>query len=69
MPAKSSDPLRKITLNLYDSDVEELSVRFGHGWSEIVRGWVHEKLKQKPSPITIGDLRPRGMYDMDWESD
>lgn len=42
MPAKSDDPLRKVTLNLYESDCAVLAEYFGHGWTEQVRQWVHQ---------------------------
>ena len=60
MPAKSDDPLRKCTLNLYESDCAFLETYFGHGWSEQIRQWVHQhaqgltgyhKLRK-----TLGDL-------------
>lgn len=40
MPAESDEPLRKVTLNLYASDVEWLERRHGRGWTEAVRGAV-----------------------------
>ena len=43
---KAGEPLRKITLNLYERDVETLYKRFGWGWSEIVRGWVRQHLNK-----------------------
>lgn len=60
MPAKSDEPLQKITLNLYELDVSTLEAYYGRGWSEQVRLVVHEhafklsayaKVKQK-----LGDL-------------
>lgn len=42
MPAKADDPLRKVTLNLYESDCATLAAYFGHGWTEQVRQWVHQ---------------------------
>lgn len=59
-PAKSDDPLRKVTLNLYEADVLALETYYGHGWSEQVRQVVHahtltmtgfHKLRK-----TLGDL-------------
>ena len=41
MPVKSDDPLRKVTLNLYDADVVAMEAYYGHGWSEQVRQVVH----------------------------
>jgi hypothetical protein len=38
MPYPAADePLTKITLNLYSSDVEWLKKRFGREWAEVVR--------------------------------
>lgn len=34
---ESDEPLRKVTLNLYRSDVEWLERIFGQGWTEQVR--------------------------------
>lgn len=42
MPAKSDDPLQKITLNLYEADVAALEAYYGRGWSEQVRALVHD---------------------------
>ncbi len=42
MPPLPSEKLRKVTLNLYDKDVEALAKYFGHGWSEHVRDWVRQ---------------------------
>ncbi len=41
MPAKSDDPLQKVTLNLYEADVLALEAFYGRGWSEQVRQVVH----------------------------
>lgn len=61
MPPHKGEPLRKVTLNLYDSDVEDLGVLHGHGWSEIVRNLVREHVKKhRRQPYTqtktIGDF-------------
>lgn len=42
--------LRKITLNLFDADVEELSRIYGYGWSERVREMIHQYLKNRKEP-------------------
>lgn len=42
MPAKSDEPLQKITLNLYEADVLALESYYGRGWSEQVRILVHD---------------------------
>lgn len=60
MPAKSDEPLRKVTLNLYEADCLALESTLGFGWSEQIRQWVHQhaqgitgyhKLRK-----TLGDL-------------
>ena len=60
MPAKSDEPLQKVTLNLYEADVASLEAYYGHGWSEQVRQVVsahvrtitgYHKLRK-----TLGDL-------------
>jgi len=58
MPVPAGDPLTKVTLNLYTKDVEEMGVRFGHGWSTVVRELVHTHLIRAKHihPLTIGDL-------------
>lgn len=42
MPAKSDEPLQKITLNLYEIDVLTLEAYYGRGWSEQVRSLVRD---------------------------
>lgn len=37
MPQRSDDSLRKVTLNLYETDCVWLEKHLGHGWSERVR--------------------------------
>jgi hypothetical protein len=40
--------------------VEEMGVRYGHGWSTMVRSLVHAHLtnvsRVKTRPLTVGDL-------------
>lgn len=43
MPQRADEPLRKVTLNLYERDCEDLEAIFGWGWSEVVRQWVKQK--------------------------
>jgi hypothetical protein len=59
-PARSDEPLRKCTLNLYEADCAFLEQHLGRGWSEHVRTLVHayarslqETTYQK---LTVGDL-------------
>lgn len=42
MPAKADDPLRKVTLNLYEADCAAMEQLHGHGWSTQVRQLIHE---------------------------
>ena len=52
MPTKADAPLRKVTLNLYDLDVRKMELRYGHGWSEVVRSWVNQHLREY-NPIQL----------------
>lgn len=60
MPVRSDEPLRKVTLNLYESDVLALETAVGFGWSEQVRQWVHQHTQQITGfhklRQTLGDL-------------
>ena len=60
MPAKSDDPLQKVTLNLYEADVLALEAFYGRGWSEQVRQVVHQHISTATSfhklRKTLGDL-------------
>lgn len=61
MPIQPGEPLRKVTLNLFDADVEDLGLLHGHGWSTIVRDLVRDYVKkQRRQPYTqaktIGDF-------------
>lgn len=42
MPAKADEPLRKVTLNLYEADCSALESYYGRGWSEQVRSLVRD---------------------------
>lgn len=63
MPARSDDPLRRVTLNLYEADCQWLERTYGHGWTERVRQHIHSEVikrqafRQLTQPRrTIGDL-------------
>ena len=58
MPPRPDDPLRRVTLNLYASDVEYFIQAYGHGWTERIRQHLHnEVLKRTTNPArTLGDL-------------
>jgi len=59
MPPRSDDPLRRVTLNLYEADVQWLIKAYGHGWTERIRQHIHnhvftQSVHQKVR--TLGDL-------------
>ncbi len=69
MPNRSDDPLRKVTLNLYEADCLWLEQQYGRGWTERVRQHIHDEVESRKSffgpttkvglnkPIrTLGDL-------------
>lgn len=41
MPTPAGDPLRKVTLNLYEEDCQILERVYGRGWTTEVRDDVH----------------------------
>lgn len=56
MPPRSPEPLRRVTLNLFDTDCAAMERRYGHGWSERVRDMVRAHVNQyKP---TIDEIAP-----------
>lgn len=42
----ANEPLRKVTLNLFDADMEWLQKRYGYGVSEVIRNQVRKYVKQ-----------------------
>lgn len=38
--------LRKVTLNLFDDDCNDLAEHYGYGWSEVVRQLVHDHITE-----------------------
>lgn len=60
MPTPPGEPLRKVTLNLYDADVTAMATFYGHGWSEQIRNLVHQHITTATSfhklRQTLGDL-------------
>lgn len=58
MPTLAGDPLRKVTLNLYEADVIILEQTYGLGWSTHVRDLVrdHAYNLRRPSIRRLGDL-------------
>lgn len=61
MPNPGADrPLRKVTINLYDEDVEAAQRYYGHGWSEELRNLWHDHMRNATGfhklRKTLGDL-------------
>lgn len=59
MPIRPDEPLRRVTLNLYASDVEWFIATYGHGWTERIRQHLHNEVlkRQQPTKVrTLGDL-------------
>lgn len=61
-PARSDDPLRRVTLNLYEADIPLAQRIYGHGWTTNLREMWHQwlaeqdRLTVKLRPRTLGDL-------------
>lgn len=55
MPAKSDDPLRRITLNLYEADCKWLEREYGHGWTERVRQHIHNEVQKRTLAMTCNE--------------
>lgn len=60
MPIRPDEPLRKVTLNLYESDCQWLEQTYGHGWSERLRQHIHNEInKRRHDPdnnVEIGNV-------------
>lgn len=59
MPIRPDEPLRKVTVNLYDSDVIDMQRLYGQGWSTELRRILHYHLLALSKPHrgrTLGDL-------------
>ena len=59
MPVRSDEPLRKVTLNLYEADCQWLEKTYGRGWTERVRQHIHNEVLDRHNPgsrPTLGDL-------------
>jgi tRNA A37 threonylcarbamoyladenosine biosynthesis protein TsaE len=58
-PARSDDPLRRVTLNLYEADCIVLERVLGNGWTTAVRELVKQRVNethQVSRARTLGDL-------------
>lgn len=60
MPIKADDPLRRVTLNLYESDCLWFEQHYGRGWTERIRQHIHNEVQKRQynnvKPFTLGDL-------------
>lgn len=58
MPTPADAPLRKVTLNLYEEDVERAEKYLGHGWTTSLRNvwqdWLNKRIPKPPRKL--GDL-------------
>lgn len=59
-PAKSDEPLRKVTMNFYEADCKLLESTYGFGWTEQVRQMIHQRVTQfatyQQHKRTLGEL-------------
>lgn len=63
MPVRSDDPLRRVTLNLYEADCQWLERTYGLGWTTRIREHIHNEVTKRYDPYdprptlrTLGDL-------------
>lgn len=59
MPTPVDDPLRKVTLNLYEADCQALEAYYGRGWTTHVRLLINthaQYLRPKSTKRTLGDF-------------
>lgn len=47
MPKIAGEPLRKVTLNLFEADVDQLQRMCGQGYTEVIRDVVHRYTAQR----------------------
>lgn len=57
MPARSDDPLRRVTLNLYEADCLVFEQFLGQGWTTYIRDTMHKHAQHMKSPITGPEFR------------
>lgn len=66
MPRTSEQPLTKVTLNLFTSDVLSLKRRYGHGYTEQIRRIVADEGKEhRRHKRTIESILAEDMVDGD----
>lgn len=58
MPLRSDDPLRKITLNLYEADCVWLEQTYGRGWTERIRQHIQHTVRERQRADKITSQRP-----------
>lgn len=46
-PVRSDDPLRRVTLNLYESDCTWFERTYGRGWTERIRQHIHGEVQKR----------------------
>jgi hypothetical protein len=61
MPIAPDSPLRKVTLRLYEDDIEQAEIIYGHGWSAHLRQLWHthlisRRVSHNPTTKILGDL-------------
>lgn len=67
MPIRPDEPLRKVTLNLYESDCQWFEAEYGRGWTERLRQHVHSEVaKHQLHAITYAspNVRRRTLGDL-----
>lgn len=47
MSIRSDDPLRKVTLNLYEADCRWMEINYGRGWTERIRQHIHSEVESR----------------------
>lgn len=63
MPVRSDEPLRKVTLNLYESDCQFMEKHWGRGWTERIRQQISFEVHKHRHPVDY-HTRPRTLGDL-----
>lgn len=64
MPVRSDDPLRRVTLNLYESDCQWFAKHYGHGWTERIRQHLHNEVVKRQIDNRLGFKPARTLGDL-----
>jgi len=64
MPVRSDEPLRKITLNLYEADCQWMEREYGHGWTERLRQMLHHEVAKRNGAQQFNRQTPRTVADL-----